>query len=48
VLAVSNEELIHEMGVTLITPNAILFDDIQIQSDRIDNFKKAPLATQPK
>lgn len=48
VIAVSNEERIESMGVTLITPSAILFDDIQIQSDRIDNFKKAPLVSQPK
>jgi len=29
--------------LTIITPDAILFDDMQIQSDRIDNFKRAPL-----
>ncbi|MDR2804823.1 MAG: hypothetical protein LBB85_04160 [Dysgonamonadaceae bacterium] len=47
IIAVSNKELIHNDIVgnllTTITPDAILFDDMQIQSDRIDNFKKAPL-----
>jgi predicted Zn-dependent protease len=48
IIAVSNQELIYNTVagnlLTIITPNAILFDDMQIQSDRIDNFKKAPLA----
>jgi hypothetical protein len=47
-LGVSNTELIYNTLVgnllTTITPDAILFGDIQIRSDRIDNFKKAPLA----
>ncbi|MDR2843781.1 MAG: hypothetical protein LBV57_03950, partial [Candidatus Symbiothrix sp.] len=47
VLHVSDKEFIYHtvMGnlVTIITPDAILFEDMQIQSDRVDNFKKAPL-----
>jgi hypothetical protein len=48
IIGVSNKELIYNTVagnmLTIITPDAILFDDMQIQSDRIDNFKKAPLA----
>ena len=47
ILGVSNKEMIYNTLInnltTIITPDAILFDDMQIQSDRIDNFKKAPL-----
>jgi len=47
IIGVSDKELIYNTIagnlLTTITPNAILFDDIQIQSDRIDNFKKVPL-----
>ncbi|MDR0542001.1 MAG: TldD/PmbA family protein [Dysgonamonadaceae bacterium] len=47
IIGVSNKELIYSTVagnlLTTITPDAILFDDMQIQSDRIDNFKKAPL-----
>ncbi|GHV58423.1 hypothetical protein FACS1894182_10690 [Bacteroidia bacterium] len=46
IIGVSNKELIYNVVsgnlLTTITPDAILFDDMQIQSDRIDNFKKAP------
>ncbi|MDR2682330.1 MAG: TldD/PmbA family protein [Dysgonamonadaceae bacterium] len=48
IIGVSDKELIYNTVagnlLTTITPDAILFDDMQIQSDRIDNFKKAPLA----
>ncbi|MDR1527470.1 MAG: TldD/PmbA family protein [Dysgonamonadaceae bacterium] len=47
IIGVSNKELIYNTIagnlLTTITPDAILFDDMQIQSDRIDHFKKAPL-----
>jgi predicted Zn-dependent protease len=47
VVAVSNKELIHNTLagnlLTIIVPDAILFEEMQIQSDRVDNFKKAPL-----
>jgi predicted Zn-dependent protease len=47
VLGVSNKEFIYnaffDNPMTIITPTAILFDDMQILSDRIDNYKKAPL-----
>ncbi|MDR1437319.1 MAG: hypothetical protein LBI65_04290 [Candidatus Symbiothrix sp.] len=47
IIAVSNNELIHNTHagnlVTVIVPDAILFDELQIQSDRMDNFRKPPL-----
>lgn len=47
IVAVSDKEFIYNtLGanlLTVITPTAILFEEMQIQSDRIDNFKKLPL-----
>ncbi|MDR0864412.1 MAG: hypothetical protein LBO74_05705 [Candidatus Symbiothrix sp.] len=47
IVAVSDKELIHNTLagnlMTIIVPDAILFEEMQIQSDRVDNFKKAPL-----
>jgi hypothetical protein len=47
IVAVSDKELIYNTLinnlVTIIVPDAILFEDLQIQSDRVDNFKKPPL-----
>ncbi|MDR2056717.1 MAG: hypothetical protein LBP83_00230 [Dysgonamonadaceae bacterium] len=47
IVAVSDKELIYNTFmnnlVTIIVPDAILFGDLQIQSDRVDNFKKPPL-----
>ncbi|MCC8146063.1 MAG: hypothetical protein LIO93_06435 [Bacteroidales bacterium] len=47
IVAVSDDELIYNTFagnlLTVITPTAILFEEMQLQSDRIDNFKKAPL-----
>lgn len=47
IVAVSDEEQIYNTFggnlLTIITPSAILFEEMQIQSDRIDNFQKAPL-----
>lgn len=47
IVAVSDKELIYNLIsdnlLTIITPDAILFEEMQIQSDRVDNFKKAPL-----
>ncbi|GHT25847.1 hypothetical protein AGMMS4957_21160 [Bacteroidia bacterium] len=47
-VAVSNHEIIENslFGrsiVSIIAPDAILFEELQIQSDGIDNFKKAPV-----
>ena len=51
IIGVSDKELIYNTVrsnlITIITPNAILFDDMQIQSDRVDNFQKAPLVPAP-
>ncbi|MDR1682690.1 MAG: TldD/PmbA family protein [Candidatus Symbiothrix sp.] len=51
IINVSDKELIYNTVsgnlITIITPNAILFDDMQIQSDRVDNFQKAPLVPAP-
>jgi len=45
--AVSNQEMIYNgiAGnlISVIVPDAILFEELQIQSDRLDNFRKPPL-----
>ncbi|GHT76987.1 hypothetical protein AGMMS50262_16880 [Bacteroidia bacterium] len=50
ITAVSDEEFIYNTIagnlLTVIAPAAILFEEMQIQSDRVDNFKKAPLVPQ--
>jgi predicted Zn-dependent protease len=33
--------------VSIITPDAILFEDLRVQSDRMDSFRKAPLVGRP-
>jgi predicted Zn-dependent protease len=47
IVAVSDNELIHHTYdrslITVIVPDAILFEELQIQSDRVDNFRKPPL-----
>lgn len=47
IVAVSDKELILNKLVgnliTFIVPEAVLFEEMQIQSDRMDDFKKAPL-----
>jgi predicted Zn-dependent protease len=47
IVAVSDKELIYNTYagnlITLIVPDAILFEELQIQSDRVDNFRKPPL-----
>jgi predicted Zn-dependent protease len=45
IVAVSDKELIYNTAnqVTIIVPDAILFEELQIQSDRMDNFRKPPL-----
>jgi predicted Zn-dependent protease len=47
IIAVSDNELIHNTTTgnltTIIVPDAILFEELQIQSDRVDNFQKPPL-----
>lgn len=47
IVAVSDKEYIYN-GITgnpvsIIVPDAILFEELQIQSDRVDNYKKPPL-----
>jgi len=48
--AVSDKEMIYNgiVGylVSVIVPDAILFEELQIQSDRVDNFKKPPVVDQ--
>jgi len=48
--AVSDKEMIYNgiAGnlISLILPDAILFEELQIQSDRVDNFRKPPLVGQ--
>jgi predicted Zn-dependent protease len=47
IAGVSDKELIYNgmAGnlISIITPDAILFEELRIQSDRMDNFRKAPL-----
>jgi len=48
--AVSNKEMIYN-GIagnllSVIVPDAILFDELQIQSDRVDNYRKPPVVGQ--
>jgi len=48
--AVSDKEMIYN-GITnnlisIIVPDAILFEELQIQSDRVDNYRKPPLVGQ--
>jgi predicted Zn-dependent protease len=50
IVAVSNQELIYNGNtgnlISIIVPDAILFGELQIQSDRVDNFRKPPLVNQ--
>ncbi|MDR0412769.1 MAG: hypothetical protein LBH61_03060 [Dysgonamonadaceae bacterium] len=50
VVAVSDTEFIFNpvggLLQTVISPDAILFEDIEILSDRVDHFKKAPVVVQ--
>jgi len=45
--AVSNKEMIYNgiaaNLISIIVPDAILFEEMQIQSDRIDNYRKPPV-----
>lgn len=51
VIAVSGEEKIHHAvysGLTsVIVPKAILFEDISIQKDMVDNYQKPPIVPMP-
>ena len=51
IAGVSDKELIYNgmAGnlISIITPDAVLFEELRIQSDRIDNFRKAPLVGRP-
>ncbi|MCL1934319.1 MAG: metallopeptidase TldD-related protein [Candidatus Azobacteroides sp.] len=48
--AVSDKEMIYNgiVGnlISIIVPDAILFDELQIQSDRLDSYKRPPLVGQ--
>jgi predicted Zn-dependent protease len=50
IAAVSDQELIYNGSagnlISVIVPDAILFEELQIQSDRVDNFRKPPLVSQ--
>jgi hypothetical protein len=47
IVAASNKEFIYNTIsgnlITFIVPDAILFEELQIQSDRVDNFRKPPV-----
>jgi predicted Zn-dependent protease len=45
IVAVSDNEWIYNTAnrVTVIVPDAVLFEELQIQSDRVDNFRKPPI-----
>ena len=47
IISVSDKEFIYNGMVnnliSIIVPDAILFEELQIQSDRVDNYKKPPL-----
>ena len=49
IVAVSDQEYIYNgisgNPLSIIVPDAILFEELQIQSDRIDNYKKPPLVS---
>jgi predicted Zn-dependent protease len=49
--AVSDKEIVYNgiAGnlVSIIMPDAILFEELQIQSDRVENFRRPPLVEQP-
>jgi len=48
--AVSDKEMIYNgiasNLITIIAPDAILFNELQIQSDRVDNYRKPPVVGQ--
>jgi hypothetical protein len=48
--AVSDKEMIYNgiAGnlISIIAPDAILFNELQIQSDRVENFRKPPVVGQ--
>lgn len=50
VVGVSDQEQIYNTiasnPMSVITPGAILFEELQIQSDRVDNFRKPPIVPQ--
>jgi hypothetical protein len=47
IIAASNKEFIYNTIsgnlITFIVPDAILFEELQIQSDRVDNYRKPPV-----
>ena len=49
--AVSDKELIYNGNVgnliTIIVPDAILFEEMEIQKDMLDNYQKPPIVPQP-
>ncbi|GHT28776.1 hypothetical protein FACS189432_07200 [Bacteroidia bacterium] len=50
IAAVSDREMIYNGNfgnlISVIVPDAILFEELQIQSDRVDNFRKPPMVNQ--
>jgi predicted Zn-dependent protease len=51
IAGVSNKESVYNgmMGnlISIITPDAVLFEELRVQSDRMDSFRKAPLVERP-
>lgn len=51
IAAVSDKELIYNgmAGnlISIITPDAVLFEELRVQSDGMDSFRKAPLVSHP-
>jgi len=51
ILAVSDKEKVHHAifsGITsIIVPEAILFEEISIQKDLIDNYQRPPIVPMP-
>ncbi|MDR1631436.1 MAG: hypothetical protein LBR97_00865 [Dysgonamonadaceae bacterium] len=51
IAGVSDKELIYNgmAGnlISIITPDAVLFEELRVQSDRMDSFRKAPLVNRP-
>lgn len=49
IAAVSDQELIYNGSagnlISVIVPDAILFEELRIQSNRVDNYRKPPLVT---
>ncbi|MDH8701217.1 putative Zn-dependent protease [Dysgonomonadaceae bacterium PH5-43] len=44
IVAASDKEVVHNyLMSTVISPSAVLFEELEIRNDRVDNFRKPPL-----